>query len=81
MSTVTYLSLQDSGETRYMTRSDGSEGIVQIEHNTDEGRVELDTWLVVRKHLTNASQVVQTCKTFMRTHSVVSLNTYSSKQR
>ena len=40
-----------------MTRSDGSEGIIQIEHSTDEGTVEKDTWLVVRKHLHNASQV------------------------
>jgi hypothetical protein len=47
---------QDSGVTRFMTRSDGSEGIIQIEHNTDEGTVEKDTWLVVRKHLHNASQ-------------------------
>ena len=40
-----------------MRRSDGNEGIIQIEHNTDEGGVEQDKWLVVRKHLTNASQV------------------------
>ena len=46
--------------TRFMSRSDGSEGIIQIEHNTDEGVTEQDRWLVVRKHLTNASQVCMT---------------------
>ena len=40
-----------------MNRLDGGEGIIQIDHNTDEGTVEQDTWLVVRKHLHNASQV------------------------
>ena len=40
-----------------MNRSDGSEGIIQIEHNTDHENIQKDSWLVVRKQLTNASQV------------------------
>ena len=54
-----HLIMQASGVTRYtcMNRSDGSEGIIEIKHNTDPDRVDRDTWLVVRKRLTNASQV------------------------
>lgn len=51
------LIIQDSGVTRYMNRSDGCEGIIEIKHNTDPERVDQDTWLVVRKRLTNASKV------------------------
>ena len=52
-----FAALQGSGVMRFMHRSDGSEGIIRIEHDTDRGTVELDTWLVVRKRLNNASQV------------------------
>lgn len=44
-----------------MNRSDGTEGIIQIEHNTDHDRLKQDTWLVVRKQLTNASKVYTSC--------------------
>lgn len=53
----TLLHLQVSGAVRHMKRSDSGEGIIKIEHNTDEDKTSQDTWLVVRKQLTNASQV------------------------
>ena len=49
--------LQVSGTTHYMRRYDSGEGIIQILHNTDQDTPGQDTWLVVQKQLTNASQV------------------------
>ena len=48
-----------------MNRSDGNEGIIQIEHNTDHDRLKQDTWLVVRKQLTNASKVNHFMNTYI----------------
>jgi hypothetical protein len=39
-----------------MRRYDSGEGIIQILHNTDQDTPGQDTWLVVQKQLTNASQ-------------------------
>ena len=49
--------LQVSGTTHYMRRYDSGEGIIKIQHNTDQDTSGEDTWLVVQKQLTDASQV------------------------
>lgn len=51
--------MQETGTIQYMRRFDGEKGIIKIKHNTNSGqdKADVDTWLVVRKQLTNASQV------------------------
>ena len=40
-----------------MRRYDSGEGIIKIQHNTDQDTTGEDTWLVVQKQLTDASKV------------------------
>ena len=53
--------VQVSGTVHYMKRYDRDESIIQIQHNTDQDNSGQDTWLVVQKQLTNASQVHVHC--------------------